>query len=135
MTEFKVGDRIRVNEGPLEGQTGYVEKLDVEEGLVYVELEGPTYTKEIAFYPEVLVSADQVHEALEALSLHVELLKKDYLWRLTTYVDGLMYQSLSLIPSMIANVLAKPPAGLYAVEYIDKAFASKGHWKTLWTES
>lgn len=135
MTEFKVGDHIRVNEGPLEGQLGYVMKRDVEEGLIYVELEGPTYTKEIAFYPEVLVSADEVHAALETLSLHAELLKKDYLWRLTTFVDGLMYQSLPLIPSMVPNVLAKPPAGLFAVEYIDKAFASKGDWKTLWTES
>jgi hypothetical protein len=132
MSEFKVGDKVRVNEGRLEGDTGFVTGIDVEENLVYVELESVTYAKEIAFYPETLVRADEDTEAMAALKLHPELVSKEYTWRLTTFVGGIMYQSLPIDHTIIRFVLAKPPAGLYAVEYIKKATA-KGDWKVLWS--
>ncbi|QFG12104.1 Hypothetical Protein OBI_RACECAR_259 [Arthrobacter phage Racecar] len=133
MTGFMVGDKVRVNEGLLEGQTGFIVGKDVEENLIYVELEGVTYTKDIAFYPESLVSADEDHPSLAALKLHPELVKSGHAWRLTTLLDGIMYKSLPFPSDIIRNVLSKPPAGLYAVEYIEKATAN-GNWRTLWVE-
>jgi hypothetical protein len=133
MTEFKHGDKVRVNEGELEGKTGTV--VDVKDNMALVKLDGILFGEgDIAFYTDVLVSSDENHEALSAALLYPDLGNESVIWRLTTFVDGIMYQSLPIDYKTVKSVLGKPPAGLYAVECIKKAECSTGQWRTIWKE-
>lgn len=134
MTEFKVGDKVRVNEGPLEGKSGFV--AEIEENKVRVELDKTEmFAGLVPFYEDSLVLASEDSEPVRLLKLYPNLYKGEYIWRLTTYVDGLMFQSLPFGSDIIGMALRKPPSGLYAVEYIAKSEARTGNWKALWVES
>lgn len=134
MTEFRVGDKVRVNEGLLENQTGYV--VGVRDNMSLVELEDVAFGGG-AFYTEALVSGDKPHPALEAVKLYPDLLNSDrYVFRLTTHVDGIMYQSIPVDGATLKGVLEKPPAGLQGVESMAKDDFTRGKtWRLLWTES
>lgn len=137
MTEFRVGDKVRVNEGALEGSTGYV--TGVEDNLTHVELENVTYVKgSLAFYTATLVRGDEDHEALAYLkNLYPDYLKSDnYRFRLTTFVGGIMYvSSIPLDAGTLTRVLRNPPAGLCAVEFMLRLDdpTQEMSWKLLWT--
>lgn len=136
MTEFKVGDKVRVNEGELEGAVGTVAGSVDDPNRAHVTLvtfELMNGEGSLLLYTETLVKADEDHPALSSLKLHPELVNGDHLWRVTTTVDGLMYQSLTFGSEIIGMVLRKPPAGLFAVEYFSAKEPTK-NWKALWTE-
>ena len=138
MTELRVGDKVRVNEGLLENQTGYITGIDVEKGVTYVSLEDTAFGGgDLAFYTDTLVSAEKPHPALEAVKLYPDLLNSDrYTFRLTTIVDGIMYQSIPLDGKTLRGVLEKPPAGLEGIESMAKDDFTRGKtWRLLWTES
>jgi len=140
MTEFRVGDKVRVNEGLLEGQTGYV--AGVRDNLTMVELEDVAFGGgPLTFYTETLVSGDEPHPALEKMQgLYPDFLKAPksdhYRFRLTTYVLGVFYVSVPLDARMLVRALQTPPAGLERLEFmLKKDDPSRGlSWKMLWSE-
>jgi len=140
MTQFNAGDKVRINEGLLEGQTGTVVKWGPHVTLVSLEDEafgGGSLT----FYTETLVSADEDHAALAHLKgLYPDFLKAPksdkYRFRLTTYVHGVFYVSVPMDARMLVRALQTPPAGLERVEFmLRQDDPSRGlAWKMLWTE-
>lgn len=140
MTQFNVGDKVRVNEGLLEGQTGYV--TGARDNLTMVELEDVAFGGgPLTFYTETLVSANEDHPALAHLKgLYPDFLKApksdNYRFRLTTYVFGVFYVSVPLDARMLVRALQTPPAGLERVEFMLKQDdPSRGlAWKMLWSE-
>jgi hypothetical protein len=75
--------------------------------------------------------------ALEHLmKMYPDFLASDrYRYRLTTFVDGIMYVSqVPLDAELLVSVLSDPPAGLHAVEFMlkqDDPYRGLA-WKTLW---
>lgn len=136
MTEFKVGERVRVNEGELEGIEGFVVEWRDHVTLVKMTLMSGVATFPI--FTEMLVSAKEPHEALARLkSLYPDFLKTDrYRYRITTYVRGLSYVSSGTLNApALEVVLDTPPAGLEKVEFMLKQDdPSRGlAWKLLWS--
>jgi hypothetical protein len=136
MTEFKRGDRVRINEGELEGIEGFV--MVSGPHVTSVKLNLMTGETLMPVYTEMLVSADEPHPALEKmLSLYPDFLKSDkYRYRLTTYVNGVTYTSAPLSTGVLKETLAKPPAGLERLEFMIKEDnPSRGlAWKLLWSD-
>ena len=137
MTEFKNGDRVRVNEGELEGLEGVVVETDKHKTSVKLSLLSGQGVFPI--YTELLVSAAEPHPALAHLrSLYPDFLKSDsYRFRLTTYVNGVFYVSHPLNARLLEETLRKnPPAGLEKVEFMLKQDdPSRGlAWKLLWSD-
>lgn len=136
MTEFKRGDRVRINEGELEGIEGFV--MVAGPHVTSVKLNLMTGETLMPVYTEMLVSADEPHPALEKmLTLYPDFLKSDkYRYRLTTYVNGVTYTSAPLSTGVLKETLAKPPAGLERLEFMIKEDnPSRGlAWKLLWSD-
>ena len=137
MTEFKIGDKVRVNEGELEGLEGVVVETDKHKTSVKLSLLSGQGVFPI--YTELLVSAAEPHPALAHLrSLYPDFLKSDsYRFRLTTYVNGVFYVSHPLNAHPLEETLRKnPPAGLEKVEFMLKQDdPSRGlAWKLLWSD-
>lgn len=139
MNDIKPGDKVRINEGLLEGQIGYVTGVDREDNKVYIDIEGEnSISNDLAFHPEVLVNGNEDHESLAHLKkLYPDFLSSlNYRFRVTTYVDGIMYVSaIPMTSLMLVEVLKTPPAGIHAVEFmLAKDDPSRGlAWKILWT--
>jgi hypothetical protein len=142
MTEFKVGDKVRVNEGPLEGKSGFV--AEIEENKVRVELDKTEmFAGLVPFYEDSLVPAGEGHDALVHLRrLYPDFLRApksdNYRFRLKTYLNGSHYTSGVLTAEMLVRILEKnPPAGLEEVEFmLKKDDPNRGlAWKLLWSES
>lgn len=136
MTQFKSGDRVRINEGELEGLEGTA--VAVESNRVSVKLDMLYGEGILALYTETLVSADEPHAALAHLkNLYPDFLKSDsYRYRLTTFVDGIIYvSSVPLDAETLKDALRKPPAGLERVEFMLKQDdPNRGlAWKMLWS--
>jgi hypothetical protein len=137
MIQFKPGDKVRVNEGLLEGQTGVV--ADTRENTTLVHLEDTAFGGGVlAFFTETLVPAEDPHPALTTVKLYPDLTKGGYMFRVTTFVDGIMYQSLPMTGPMLLDLLLKnPPAGLESVECrMNRGDTPQGvSWKLLWSDS
>lgn len=138
MTEFKAGERVRVNEGELEGIEGFVvvtgpHVTSVRLHLMTGEVVAPIYT-------EMLVKATEDHPALARLKgLYPDFLKapksENYRFRITLHLGGLNYVSDPISAESLKYALDKPPAGLQAVEFmLRKDDPSRGlAWKMLWS--
>lgn len=138
MTQFKNGDRVRVNEGELEGIEGFV--VEPGEHVTTVELHLLSGRGVFPVYTEMLDSADEPHAALAHLKgLYPDSLtgrKSDnYRFRLTTYVNGIFYVSEPMTADVLKETLDKAPAGLEKVESMLKQDdPSRGlAWKVLWS--
>lgn len=67
LEQIKPGDKVRINEGILEGQVGHVTGVDREDYVVYVSLDRETFiAKDVALYPAVLV--DEKREVMIRLA-------------------------------------------------------------------
>lgn len=138
MTQFEVGSKVRINEGLLEGKGGTVTESD--DYLTRVSMDETIYVKgDLTFFTETLVDGSEPPEALAHLKrLYPDFLTSDrYLFRLTTFVGGIMYQTAVPMPAnLLVLALATPPAGLHAVEFMQKnEDPNRGlAWKTLWSE-
>lgn len=135
MTEFKAGERVRVNEGELEGIEGFV--VESNDHVTNVKFHLLSGTGVYPVYTEILVSGKEDHPALAHLkSLYPDFLKSDrYLYRLTTYVNGVVYESRTMNAEVLKEKLAKAPAGLEKVEFMLKQDdPNRGlAWKLLWS--
>jgi hypothetical protein len=139
MTQFKNGDRVRVNEGELEGLEGFVmvtgpHVTSVKFNLMSGEVAIPIYT-------EMLDDAKEPHAALAHLkSLYPDFLRApksdNYRFRLTTYVFGITYISAPVTAEVLVQSLGHAPAGLEKVEFMLKQNdPSRGlSWKLLWSD-
>lgn len=140
MTQFNAGDKVRVNEGLLEGQTGTV--VVSNEHVTQVKLEDVAFGGgPLSFYTETLVSGDEDHPALHHLKwLYPDFLKapksNNYRFRITLHLDGLNYVTDPISAESLKYALAKPPAGLSSVEFMLKQDdPNRGlAWKLLWSE-
>lgn len=136
MGQFKNGDKVRVNEGLLEGQTGVV--ADTRDNTTLVHLEDTAFGGGVlAFFTDTLVSAETEHEALTTVKLYPDLTKGGYKFRVTTLVDGIVYESLPMTGPMLLDLLKKnPPAGLHAVECrLSRDHTPAGiSWKMVWSD-
>lgn len=136
MTQFKSGDRVRVNEGELEGLEGTV--VAVESNRVSVKLDMLYGEGILALYTETLASADETPEALAHIKgLYGDFLKSDrYLYRIATYVNDIPYVSHTMNAKVLEDALSKPPAGLEKVEFMLKQDdPNRGlAWKMLWSD-
>jgi hypothetical protein len=137
MTQFKNGDRVRVNEGELEGVEGIV--VESNEHLTTVRMDLHTGPVVLCIYTETLVSAETPHPALAKMkSLYPDFLKSNnYVYRLTTNVGGLSYVSEVVNTLTLKEALNNPPAGLERLEFmLRKDDPRRGlAWKVLWSES
>lgn len=128
---FEPGSKVRVNEGLLEGQTGTV--TESNDHLTLVKIDDVAFGGgDLVFYTVTLVSAEEDHPALKALKLYPDRLKGDYKFRLTTFIDGVLYMSYPMNGEMVKSVLKNPPAGLNEVEYASREEFRDGVWKLLW---
>lgn len=137
MIEFEIGDKVRVNEGLMEGFTGTV--VDQKGDRTLVKLDGITFAEgDLAFFDQVLVPASEPHEALAHLkSLYPDFLKSDrYRFRITANLHGVNYVSDPLTSPLLEVTLRdNPPTGLERVEFMLKQDDSNRGlaWKLLWT--
>lgn len=128
---FNKGDKVRVNEGLLEGQTGIV--ADTRENTTLVHLEDVAFGGGVlAFFTDTLVPGDEDHPALKAVKLYPDRIKAGYKFRLTTFIDGVLYVSYPMDGELVKRVLKTPPAGLNEVEYASREEFRDGVWKLLW---
>jgi len=137
VTEFKTGDKVRVNEGELEGLEGVVVEEKPYRPAVRLDLQYGEGILEL--YVDTLVPANEPHASLAHLKdLYPDFLKSDsYRFRLTTYVNGVFYVSHPLNARLLEETLRKnPPAGLEKVEFMLKQDdPSRGlAWKLLWSD-
>lgn len=136
MTQFKNGERVRVNEGELEGIEGFV--VESNEHVTLVQMNLLSGTGIFPVFTEMLVSGKEDHPALHHLKwLYPDFLKSDrYLYRLSTYVYSVHYVSQPVNAGVLVETLEKAPAGLEKVEFmLAKDDPSRGlAWKTIWTE-
>lgn len=132
MNAFEPGSKVRVNEGLLEGQTGIV--TESNDHLTLVKIDDVAFGGgDLVFYTQTLVIGDEDHPALTTVKLYPDLLKAGYMWRLSTFVDGIVYVSHPMSGEMVQKILKTPPAGLESVEYAKTGKAYDAEWKLLWS--
>lgn len=139
MVQFNPGDKVRVNEGLLEGQTGIV--TESNDHLTLVKIDDTAFGGgDLAFFTQTLVAGDEDHESLAHLrGLYPDFLKapksENYRFRLTTYLNGVNYFSEPVKADLLVATLKNPPAGLEQVEFMlknDNPYRGLA-WKLLWS--
>jgi len=139
VTEYKNGDKVRVNEGDLEGLTGEVASV-LDGGYKLLVTFDIAMGEGSMLMPSAIVSPASVdHPALAKMKrLYPDFLKSSsYRYRLTTYLNGVFYESHPITAVELMNVLGKnPPAGLEKLEFmLKKDDPSRGlAWKLLWAD-
>jgi hypothetical protein len=135
MTQFNKGQRVRINEGELEGIEGFV--VEWGEHVTSVDLRLLSGAGVFPVYTELLEDAAEPHESWTHIhGLYGDVLKNEnYVYRLTTYVGGLRYTSQPMNSPMLKQALKHAPAGLEVVECrLGRNDTPQGiSWKLMWS--